>query len=66
MQEIFIALILMFDASTGQLIGAATAATDSLPTCEAIVSQTMERAKEDMQIVLDGGCMAAPLLVTKQ
>jgi hypothetical protein len=66
MQEIFVALILLFDVSTGQLIGAATAATDNLAACEAIVAHTVTRARDDLQVYVEGGCIQTLLIAAPQ
>jgi hypothetical protein len=62
MQEIFVAIIMIFDAATGQLAGAATAAFADKATCETVVAQTIQRSQGDMQIAVEGECIATPLL----
>lgn len=58
MQEIFIAIILIFDAQTSQLAGAATAAFTDRAVCEAEVARITERAAADMTIAVEGECLA--------
>lgn len=62
MQEIFIAIILIFDASTGMVLGASSAAFEDKAVCEAAVAHTLQRAQNDLQIHVEGGCLATPLI----
>jgi len=61
-QEIFIAIILIFDASTGTVLGAGTAAFEDKAVCEAVVADTLQRAQSDLQIHVEGACTATPLI----
>lgn len=62
MKTIFVALIFVFDVTTGQPLGVQTAAFDEEQLCLQVVSQTVARASEDMTIYVEGGCVETPII----
>lgn len=62
MQEIFIALILIFDVSAGLPIEAAAAGFTDKEVCEQVVAATLDRARSDLQIHVEGMCLTGPLI----
>jgi len=62
MQEIFIASIMIFDVSTGQPLGIATAAFESEKACMQAVAETTIRAQDDLRIRVEGGCTATVVI----
>lgn len=62
MHEIFVAIIFLFDASTGQPLQAVTAAFEDDWMCQYAVSQVLDKAAQDMTIQAEGRCYATQLI----
>lgn len=62
MQEIFIALIFIFDVQSGQPIEAGTAAFVEREVCEVMVDRIKENAAADLTIYVEAECVSAPLI----
>ena len=65
MKEVFVALIFLFNASDGQLIGSAVAATESQEACEILVASAVQKAQSDMTIAVEAGCVPTILVPAK-
>lgn len=62
MKTVFVAIIMIFEAQTGQPLDMATAAFESGEMCKASVEQVRQRAAADMMIHVEGKCLEVALV----
>lgn len=62
MKTVFVALIFIFEANSGQPLEAGVAAFESEAQCEAAVASIRARAAQDMLITVEASCLETPLV----